>query len=304
MSTKYAIQTIQLTRRFQKRVVVDHVSLEVPYGEVFGFLGPNGAGKTTTIAMLLGLLKPDSGQAIVLGYDVQQYPAEALRGVGAMVDAPAFYPYLSGRDNLRVLAVAEGIPSTRIDEVLAQVDLTEQTRDQYKNYSQGMKQRLAIAAALLSSPPLIILDEPTNGLDPAGMVEIRDLIRTLARRGHTIFLSSHLLHEVEHLCHRVAILKQGKIRFQGRVEDLIQRGRRLQIRVLDDPTPAVALLTQVEGVRSVEQHEQLLLVEADPALAATLNAMLASHHIPVAEVRVHETSLEQVFLEITGKTHP
>lgn len=178
-----AIETIDLTKRYGQRLAVDQLNLTVNKGEVFGFLGPNGAGKTTTIAMLLGLVKPTHGRAIVLGYDVQREPMLALRRVGAMIEAPAFYPYLSGADNLRVLARAGGIALERVPQVLKMVELSDRARDKVATYSQGMKQRLAIAAALLPDPELIMLDEPTNGLDPAGTVEIRNLIRELAAGG-------------------------------------------------------------------------------------------------------------------------
>ncbi|HEY3228535.1 MAG TPA: ATP-binding cassette domain-containing protein, partial [Roseiflexaceae bacterium] len=196
------ILTEGLTKRFGTHLAVDGVDLHVRPGEIFGFLGPNGAGKTTTIAMLLGLVRPTAGRAVVMGYDVRTQTAQALRSVGAMIEAPAFYPYLSGRDNLRVLTRAGGLPRARVDAALDIVELTDRARDKFKSYSQGMRQRLGIAAALLDEPQLIILDEPTNGLDPAGQIEIRELIRTLALSGRTIFLSSHLLHEVEQLCGR------------------------------------------------------------------------------------------------------
>jgi ABC-2 type transport system ATP-binding protein len=302
MTHTAAIQTENLTKRFKKRVAVDQVSLDVQYGEVFGFLGPNGAGKTTTIAMLLGLVAPTSGRAIVLGYDVQQHPVEALRGVGAMIESPAFYPYLSGRDNLRVLARAEGVPDARINDVLAIVELTDRAHDRYRAYSQGMKQRLAIAAALLANPRMIILDEPTNGLDPAGMVEIRDLIRTLSQQGHTIFLSSHLLHEVEQVCQRVAILKDGRVVAQGRVDELLRRGQRIQVRVADDPARALAILSGVEGLGAIEQQGETLLIEAPGSRIPEINALLARQEIPIAEIGVREESLEQFFLEMTGET--
>jgi ABC-2 type transport system ATP-binding protein len=301
MSDDIAIRTDSLTKRYKQRVAVDNLSLDVRRGEVFGFLGPNGAGKTTTIAMLLALVRPTSGHAFVLGHDVQQEPAAALRHVGAMIEAPAFYPYLSGRDNLRVLARLDGLPDERIAEVLATVDLTARARDKYRTYSQGMKQRLAIAAALLSDPEVIMLDEPTNGLDPAGTVEVRELIRALAAEGHTIFLCSHILHEVQQVCQRVAILKEGRILSQGQVDELLQRGQGVLVRVVGDPAQALELLNGVEWIAGVQQQGENLLVDAPADRAPDINMLLARHEIAVAEIRAREESLEEFFLEVTGE---
>jgi ABC-2 type transport system ATP-binding protein len=304
MSNTIAIQTINLTKHFKQRVAVDNVSIEVHSGEVFGFLGPNGAGKTTTIAMLLGLVRPTSGQALLLGHDVQAEPAAALQHVGAMIEAPAFYPYLSGRDNLRVLAQLDGLPPERVQAVLDIVELEQRARDKYRTYSQGMKQRLAIAAALLAEPQIIILDEPTNGLDPAGTVEVRELIRSLAQSGHTIFLCSHLLHEVEQVCQRVAILKQGRLLAQGDVQELLQRGQSVQVRVVGDPAQALAVLRPVEWITHVFQEGDVLRVEAPAERAPDINTLLIQHDIGVAEIRVREESLEQFFLEVTEEAVP
>lgn len=294
-----AIETTDLTKRYGQRVAVDGLSLRVERGEVFGFLGPNGAGKTTTIAMLLGLVRPSAGRAVVLGHDVQREPAAALARVGAMIEAPALYPYLSGADNLRVLARAGGLPEARVATVLQTVELSERARDKARTYSQGMQQRLAIAAALLPDPELIILDEPTNGLDPAGTVEIRDLIRGLAAGGRTIFLCSHMLHEVQQVCERVAILKEGRLVRQGSVAELLRRGQGIRLRVAGDPAPALALLRALDWVGAVTQHDGLLLVEAPGERAAELNAYLAGRGVPVTEIGARESSLEEFFLEVT-----
>ena len=294
-----AIVTEGLTKRYRDRVVVDSVDLSVQEGEIFGFLGPNGAGKTTTIGMLLGLIRPSAGRAALLGYDVAQQPEQALSGVGAMIETPAFYPYLSGRDNLRVLALAGGLPRERVESALVTVELADRARDSFRTYSLGMKQRLGIAAALLHDPKLIILDEPTNGLDPAGQLEIRELIRTLATRGHTIFLSSHMLHEVEQICERVAILRQGKIVTQGRVADLLRRGQGLLVRVAGDTAAAQRLLAGLEWVRSVAAHEGALLVDAPAERAPEITMLLAAQAIPVAEIRAYQERLEDLFLEVT-----
>ena len=294
-----AIETIDLTKRYGKRLAVDHLNLTVSKGEVFGFLGPNGAGKTTTIAMLLGLVRPTKGRVMVLGHDVQREPALALRRVGAMIEAPAFYPYLSGADNLRVLARAGGIPAARVKEVLETVELSDRARDKVATYSQGMKQRLAIAAALLPDPELIMLDEPTNGLDPAGTVEIRNLIRTLAAGGRTILLCSHLLHEVEQLCNRVAILKEGKLIAAGEVATLLRRGQGVRLRVQGNPEPAVHLLRTLPWVSGVTVQEEAIIIDAPVERAAEINALLIRADIVVAEIGANHSSLEEFFLTVT-----
>jgi ABC-2 type transport system ATP-binding protein len=294
-----AIETIDLTKRYGKRLAVDHLNLTVSKGEVFGFLGPNGAGKTTTIAMLLGLVRPTKGRVMVLGHDVQREPALALRRVGAMIEAPAFYPYLSGADNLRVLARAGGIPAARVKEVLETVELSDRARDKVATYSQGMKQRLAIAAALLPDPELIMLDEPTNGLDPAGTVEIRNLIRSLAAGGRTILLCSHLLYEVEQLCNRVAILKEGKLIAAGEVATLLRRGQGVRLRVQGNPEPAVHLLRTLPWVSGVTVQEEAIIIDAPVERAAEINALLIRADIVVAEIGANHSSLEEFFLTVT-----
>ncbi|MEN9937469.1 MAG: hypothetical protein RLZZ387_4048 [Chloroflexota bacterium] len=294
-----AILTEGLTKRFGERTAVDGVSLEVARGEVFGFLGPNGAGKTTTISMLLGLVRPTSGRALVLGHDVARDLPAALRRVGAMVEAPAFYPYLSGRDNLRVLARAGGLPERRVEAVLELVELAPRARDRFKVYSQGMRQRLGIAAALLHEPELVILDEPTNGLDPAGQHEIRALVRTLAQAGRTVFLSSHVLHEVEQLCGRVAILKQGRVIALGRVAELLRRGRGVLVRVAGGAGAVAEILRALPWVAGVEERDDALLVAAPAERAAEINALLTARGVAVTEIRAHEERLEDFFLEVT-----
>jgi ABC-2 type transport system ATP-binding protein len=301
-----AILTEELTKRFGARTAVDQLNLEVRAGQIFGFLGPNGAGKTTTIGMLLGLLRPTAGRAIVLGRDVAREPELALARVGAMVEAPAFYPYLSGRDNLRALARAGGLSLARVEAALDVVELADRAKDKFRAYSQGMRQRLGIAAALLHDPQLIILDEPTNGLDPAGQLEIRELIRTLALSGRTIFLSSHLLHEVEQLCDEVAILKEGRVVAGGRVPELLGRGRGVLVRVAGDlatrsgqAAAAAELLRGIAWIGGVEQHDDTLLVAAPVERAAEINTLLAERGIHVAEIRAHEQRLEDLFLEVT-----
>jgi ABC-2 type transport system ATP-binding protein len=302
-----AIHTQGLTKRFGARTAVDRLDLHVPHGCVFGFLGPNGAGKTTTIGMLLGLVAPSAGHAIVLGHDIVREPEQALARVGAMIEAPAFYPYLSGRDNLRVLARAGGVAAARVEAALDVVELAERAGDKFRVYSQGMRQRLGIAAALLHDPQLIMLDEPTNGLDPAGQLEIRDLIRTLARTGRTIFISSHQLHEAEQICDQVAILREGRLVIAGAVADLLRRGRGLLVRVAGAPADsadaqqvaAAELLRGETWVAGVEQRGDTLLVDAPAERAAEITMLLAAHAISVAEIRPNQRQLEDLFLDVT-----
>src|SRR2546428_906786 len=209
-----AVETRGLTKRYSTGVLaVADLTLRVRTGEVYGFLGPNGAGKTTTLRMLSGLLRPTSGTATVAG-GVPGSPG-SLERMGAMVETPAFYPYLSGRDNLRVVARYAGVPRSRIEPVLQQVDLTDRAHHKFRTYSLGMRQRLGVAAALLKEPELLILDEPTNGLDPQGMVEMRELLRRLGQGSHTVLLSSHLLGEVEQICHRAGVIQDGRLVAEG-----------------------------------------------------------------------------------------
>src|SRR3954452_24049470 len=212
------VQTHELTKRYGDRLAADRVSLTVRRGEVYGFLGPNGAGKTTTLRMVLGLIRPTSGSAVVLGEPAGT--TAAIARVGALVEGPGFYPYLSGRDNLRVMARYRGIADRAVDDVLDRVDLGARGRDRYSRYSLGMKQRLGVAAALLGEPDLLVLDEPTNGLDPAGMADMRALLVDVAAGGQTVLLSSHLLAEVQEICDRVGIISGGRLLAEGTVADL------------------------------------------------------------------------------------
>ena len=296
--TELAILTEELSKSFGAHAAVQGVNLAVRTGEVFGFLGPNGAGKTTTIGMLLALIRPTSGRALVLGHDVARAPGEALRDVGALVEGPAFYPYLSGRDNLRVLAHTRGAALQEVDAALELVDLAGRARDPLRTYSQGQRQRLGLAAALMHEPRLVLLDEPTNGLDPAGQHEIRALIRNLANRGQTVFLSSHLLHEVEQLCDRVAILKQGRVIAEGPVAELLGQGRGILVRTAE-LARATEVLRGMPWIRAIREKDGLLLLDAPAERSAEINTFLAAHGIAVAEIRAFENRLEDVFLELT-----
>jgi ABC-type multidrug transport system ATPase subunit len=293
---EFVVQTRGMTKRYDDAIVaVDDLDLRVRRGEVYGFLGPNGAGKTTTLRMLLGLVRPTSGQALVL--DAPPGAPRGLARIGAMVEASAFYPYLSGRDNLRVLARYAGVPEGRIDAVLDQVKLTARAADRSAKYSLGMKQRLGVAAALLKDPELLILDEPTNGLDPAGMAEMRDFIRSLADAGRTVMLSSHLMGEVEHVCDRVGVIRAGSLIAEGTIDEL--RGR-AGLRLRAEPfAEAARLVGELSGVEAVTSVDGVLEITVDTAQAPAINRALVHAGIAVSELHAHTASLEDVFLELT-----
>jgi ABC-2 type transport system ATP-binding protein len=288
-----------LTKRYNATTVVSDVTFTVERGDVFGFLGPNGAGKSTVIAMLLGLIAPSAGAIELFGCDHKRR-ALALERVGAIIESPAFYPYLSGRDNLRVLArLRSGVTEQRVVDVLEIVGLSTAASKRYAHYSLGMKQRLGIGWTLLHDPDLLILDEPTNGLDPAGMAEIRHLIEHLAADGKTIFISSHLLHEIEMICDRFAIIQHGRIVASGTVAELTQRGTRLLVRT-DDTARAAEVLRASAGVRAVEERGGELLVTAPDVRPAVVNRVLIDAGFAVDELRDAGESLEQAFLALTS----
>jgi len=297
---KVILRTTGLTKRFGKRTAVNNLNLEIRRGEVFGFLGPNGSGKSTTVAMLVGLIAPSSGDINIFGMNLKEKYWDIMRRVGATIESPAFYPYLSGWDNLEVFSTAiGGIPPSKIKEVLERVYLLDRAKDKYKTYSLGMKQRLAIAAALLRDPELIILDEPTNGLDPAGYKEVRDLIPNLASENRTIILCSHLLHEVELICDRVAIIKQGNVLACESVQVLLAKGQMLQIKV-KNPPQAIAILKKLEWIRAVTEENGYFLVDVPKENASRISKILAENNVFVSELSVRSNDLESVFLELTG----
>jgi len=295
-ASEFVIETQDLGKRYGERVVaVDRLRLRVRHGEVYGFLGPNGAGKTTTLRMLLGLIRPTSGSALVLG--ARPGSPEALAGIGALIETPAFYPFLSGRDNLRVLARHAGVADTRIPSVLGEVELSRRAGDRFQTYSLGMKQRLGIAAALLKDPELLILDEPTNGMDPAGMAEMRSFIRDLGREGRTVLLSSHLMTEVEQISDRVGVISRGTLVAEGTVDEL--RGSEslwLRAEPLDE---AARIVRGLRGIEQVAQVDGGLRVATDVAAAPDINRALVEAGIAVGELRPQRASLEKVFLELT-----
>jgi ABC-2 type transport system ATP-binding protein len=294
------LRTVGLTKRFGTLEAVKDLNIEIHRGEVFGFLGPNGAGKSTTVGMILGLIAPTAGRVELFGRNFKANPWGALRRMGAIIEEPAFYPYLSGWDNLETLAISiGGISKNKIREVLERVSLLERCRDRYSHYSMGMKQRLGIASTLLRDPEFIILDEPTNGLDPAGTKEIRDLIPQLAHESRAILLCSQLLHEVELVCDRVAIIKKGNTIINASVKELLNQSQTLQVRV-DEPARAATILSALPWVKSVKIEDGYLIVSAPQERASEVTKMLAEHGLYLSELVKRGASLESVFLQLTG----
>jgi ABC-2 type transport system ATP-binding protein len=299
-----AVVTTGLTKQFGDRVVVDRLDLSIPTGSVCGFVGPNGAGKTTTIRMLLGLIRPTAGMGIVLGGDLAE-PSSYLAKVGALIESPAFYPQLSGHDNLMALTRLGGISTSVIAPVLDRVGLAERGGERYQRYSLGMKQRLGIAAALLAGPSLLILDEPTNGLDPAGIVEMRSLVRSLVEDGMTVFVSSHLLSEIEHICDHLVMISGGRSVFQGSVDDL--RASRTSDLVIRPDTPeflgGLARLAAALGLHvEIDEPSSAVIVSEGVPFAGQLNRAALDAGITVVHLAERERSLEEAYFAITG-TH-
>ena len=290
-----------LTKQYGARVAVNDLSLEVRRGEIYGFLGPNGAGKTTTIRMCLGLITPTAGQVEILGRDVAREGKQVLPRVGALIEQPALYPYMSGQNNLRAVGDAlGGVSEARIGAVLDLVGLAGRERDRVKTYSLGMKQRLGVAIALLHDPDLLILDEPTNGLDPAGVVEMRDLLRHLAAEGKTVFLSSHLLSEVRQICTRVAIINRGRLVVESSVEELT-RGRGEYVVSVNQPEAAlVALRQQPWGARARLDDVRHIITSAPEGQSAALNLFLVGAGFIPESIVERAEDLEDVFLRLTG----
>ncbi len=284
-------------------VAVDGLDLEVPEGGIFGFLGPNGAGKTTTIRCLLGLVRASAGRLTLMGVQVPGRLPTVISRVGSIVETPALFPRFSGRRNLRILARVDGIGRAAVDDVLDRVDLAERADDLVKNYSLGMRQRLGIAAALLKDPALLILDEPANGLDPAGIVEVRELLRRLGAEGRTVFVSSHILNEVQQIADRVAILAHGRLIVAGSVREVLATGggHGLRVRLRDIGAGAHALAAA--GITS-STVDGVLHVKVVPQDAERVSRTLAEAGLYVTELRADEVDLETVFLELTGEVPP
>jgi ABC-type multidrug transport system ATPase subunit len=299
-SAQPALRAVSLSKAYGKRLAVDHLDLEVDQGELFGFLGPNGAGKTTTIRMALGLVAPTNGSVEILGLEVRHNRSKVLPRVGALVESPALYGYMSGRNNLRAIGdLLGGVTEKRIDEVLDIVSLKGRDKDRVKTYSMGMKQRLGLAIALLNNPDLLILDEPANGLDPAGIVEMRDLLRSLAAEGKTVFISSHVLSEVQQICTRVAIINRGKLIRLAPVAELLDSPGEFEIKV-DSPDPLVATLRLQPWGQEARVEHGLVVTRAPEGRGRNLIAFLVqSGHAPDS-VAERQRDLEDIFLSLTG----
>ncbi|MEV0248069.1 ABC transporter ATP-binding protein [Nocardia sp. NPDC050712] len=294
-TTTEIVRTDALTKKFGDNLAVDAVGLTVRAGEIYGFLGPNGAGKTTTLRMLVGLIKPTSGSARVFG----RAPGdpEALARLGVLIESPGFFPYLSGRDNLRAMARYRRLPDSAVEEALERVGLRARGADKFRTYSHGMKQRLGVGCALLGSPDLLILDEPTNGFDPAGMAEMRELITDLAAAGHTILLSSHLLGEVQEICDRVGVISGGKLLAESTVAEM--RGH-ATLFVRAEPATVVLEAVRAAGGTATPAPGGIRIdagAEAAPLIARAIVEAGAQLH----ELRTDERSLEEVFFEMTAQ---
>jgi ABC-2 type transport system ATP-binding protein len=299
---RWAISTSGLTKAYGSRRVVDAVDLSVPAGSITGFVGPNGAGKTTTMRMLLGLVRPSAGSGTVLDGSIAD-PSLYMDRVGALIEGPAFHPQLSGRRNLEALALLGGIPRRRVDEVLDAVELTDRSRDLFRAYSLGMKQRLGVAAALLPNPELLVLDEPSNGLDPAGIIETRALLRRLRDSGLTVFVSSHLLSELEQVADWIVLIQSGRIRFQGATAELLAGSRRTLV-LVPEHTADLARLAAVAastGATVAVEDGRVHASSGDNAAAAEINRAAMRAGITLVQIGTERSSLEETFLAITGE---
>jgi ABC-2 type transport system ATP-binding protein len=305
---EHVVETSGLTKRFGDRVAVDAVDLRIPRGVAFGYLGPNGAGKTTLIRMLLGLTSASSGTMRVLGHPMPEQRAAALARVGAIVEEPRFHPFLSGRENLEIVAAArEPEAHLRIDAALERVGLRERAEDRVGRYSLGMRQRLGVARSLLADPELLILDEPTNGLDPAGILEFRGMVRRLVDEGRTVVLSSHLLDEVEKICDAVAIVDCGRVVAQGRIDEIAAGAdSTVLVGVRDEAAARSALQLHgaIAACRPAEEGGLRLTLHPDVEVelaVADINRRLVEAGIPVHRLEAERVSLEQRFLQITSR---
>jgi ABC-2 type transport system ATP-binding protein len=293
------IETTGLTKSFRRTRAVDGINFSVEQGQVYGFLGPNGSGKTTTIGMLLGIIGPSAGGLRLFGGGTPRDLHHARQRIGATLEQPNFYPYMSGLDNLRIAARVKNKGRKEIDEALETVGLTARRKDLFQTYSLGMKQRLALAATMVGDPELVILDEPANGLDPEGMREIRDIITGFAQRGKTVFLSSHLLWEVERTCTHAAVIAKGRILAHGSVKALTAGAARVELGAADLPRLA-AIVKDYPGVVSASIEGDVVVVEVKGEDTAALNRFVAERGVYVSHLAVKQKSLEDAFLELTG----
>ncbi len=299
MSSPLALDVADLSKKYGDRMALSHANFEVPMGSICGFVGPNGSGKTTTIRMLLGLITPSTGGGHVLGESITQ-PEKYLLKVGAMIEGPAFYPALTGKQNLAVLAKLGGFSTDQIQKLLELVDLGDRGDSKFKTYSLGMKQRLGIAAALLPNPKLLVLDEPTNGLDPAGIHEVRTLLRKLADNGTTVFVSSHLLSEIEMISDYLVMLRQGKVIFSGKTSDLLAAQKPLILAKPENQNDLVKLNQIAQGLGLDSKiKEDLVEASADANFAAKLNKAAFDAGITLTSLTSIRPTLEETFFEMT-----
>ena len=306
MPAERPLEARGLVKRYGAITAIDHVDLTVERGDVYGFLGPNGAGKTTTLRILLGLIHQDEGEARLFGRDPQHDLPAALNGVAGFVETPYFYPYLSGRKNLELLAAFDRDGGRdRIDQLLALVDLDQRAHDRVGGYSQGMRQRLGVAASLLRDPQLLLLDEPTNGLDPGGMRDMRQLVARLSSEGITVLLSSHLLAEVEEICNRVAIIRRGRIAYEGTLADLRASAgsNRYRLRTTDNARANQVLLGHPEARDVILGGDELTFSTAEADVAA-ISRDLFGAGLGITALVPEELSLESFFFELTEGAEP
>ncbi|MEI3612740.1 ABC transporter ATP-binding protein [Pseudogracilibacillus sp. SO30301A] len=293
------LMTHDLTKKYKKHISVDGLNLRIERGQIYGFLGPNGAGKTTTIRMLLGLIKPTKGNIEIFGQSLKKNRLQILQQIGSLVESPTYYGNLTGRENLEAVRRLRDLPEKRVNEVLEIVRLTKAANRLTKEYSLGMKQRLGIAAAMLSNPDLLILDEPTNGLDPSGIQEIRELIKELPGAGMSVLVSSHLLSEIDQMATQVGIINNGKMIFQDSIERLRQKQKPLLKVGVSDVMKANAILKE-QGLKADLQNDFLWLSQTEPAFVSDINATLVHSGISVYRLEEVKRTLEDIFLELTG----
>jgi len=300
---KVVLSVEGLSKTINGRKIVQDVSFQIYQGEIFGFLGPNGAGKTTTIRMLVGLIRPTSGRIRIGNYDLQKQYLQAIQQVGCIVENPECYPYLTGRENLELFTrMVDSIPKERINEVIELVELDKRIDDPVKTYSLGMKQRLGIAQALLGNPQLLILDEPTNGLDPAGIRELRTFVRNLAeQKGISVFISSHILHEIQLLCDRVAIIHEGKIISTERVDQLVNHPTQVEwiVRPLDRGMKMLKQLSYIAQIEVAPSKDKIITKMPQDKIAET-NQYLVKQQVEIMGIYPRQMTLEDIFLQITG----
>lgn len=299
--SEWIIQTKNLTKKYRGRPAVDHLDLEIEKGDIYGFLGPNGAGKTTTIRMLLGLIQPTEGSIRIFGRELQKDKLAILRRIGSLVEYPSYYGHLNAVDNLEAIRRILGSPKSRIDEVLEIVSLTSESRRAVKGYSLGMKQRLGIAASLLGNPDLLILDEPTNGLDPSGIHEIRELIKSMpAQYGITVLVSSHLLSEVEQMANRVGIIRDGRMVFQDTIHNLRQQASHDMELVVSEPDSALWLARDLGAAGTLRQGTLVFPGMQDKQVAVLVKQLVENGH-DIYRVEQNKKSLEDIFMQVVGE---